>query len=193
MNTFHQSFDSSDVQVLGINVQEDTATVRQFADNFDLTYPILLDETGNITRQYRIQGISPFPLDCIIDQQGIVRYLRTEYDPQFMLQILSGLVPTGLGGGTNHSPLPVDFEMAVYPNPTNSVTVVRFRPPGPQPTELNLYDVTGRRIINHIFSGNSAGEEITFRLDLGRIASGVLFVELRNGQFAARQKLILAR
>ncbi len=193
MNTFHQSFDSSLVQVLGVNTREDTAVVRRFVDNFDLTYPILLDETGDVTLQYRIQGISPYPLDCIIDQNGIVRYLRSEYDPQFMLQLLAQMLPTGIAETPAAAPLPSHFNLSVYPNPTNSVSIIRFRAPGSAPVELNLYDVTGRRIRNHKFGSFSAGEEITFRLDLGQIASGFLFVEVCNGRFAEMQKLVLTR
>lgn len=47
--------------------------VRQFANTYGVTYPILLDESGGVGQAY---AIHPIPTSYFIDQQGKVRYLK---------------------------------------------------------------------------------------------------------------------
>ena len=49
------------------------ADVRQFVDQYGVTYPVVLDATGEVAREYRI---SPIPTSYFIDQTGNVRYVR---------------------------------------------------------------------------------------------------------------------
>ncbi len=61
-----------DFIVLGVNLQENPAWVRQFVDKLGITFPILLDEDGSITnRQYQAPGI---PTSFLIDRQGVIFY-----------------------------------------------------------------------------------------------------------------------
>lgn len=61
-----------DLVVLGINMQEDAGTVQQFAAGLQLTFPILLDLTGDVTnRQYQVTGL---PSSFLIDRQGQIFY-----------------------------------------------------------------------------------------------------------------------
>jgi hypothetical protein len=41
---------------------------------------------------YSNGGQSPFPLDYIIDQEGIIRYVATEYDPEEIIQVIEELL-----------------------------------------------------------------------------------------------------
>lgn len=52
-----------------VGIQE----VRQFANRYGVTYPIVLDESGGVGQAY---AIHPIPTSYFIDQQGKVRYLK---------------------------------------------------------------------------------------------------------------------
>ena len=56
--------------VLAINNAEDAETVKRFAQQFNLTFPILLDSDGSVARKYGVQGL---PTSFFIDRAGIVR------------------------------------------------------------------------------------------------------------------------
>lgn len=47
--------------------------VQNFVTRYDVSYPIVLDETGRVARDY---AISPIPTSYFIDQQGRVRFIR---------------------------------------------------------------------------------------------------------------------
>jgi peroxiredoxin len=47
--------------------------VRQFVNQYGVTYPIVLDESGGVAQAY---AIHPIPTSYFIDQQGKVRYLK---------------------------------------------------------------------------------------------------------------------
>ncbi|MCS6802076.1 MAG: TlpA disulfide reductase family protein [Chloroflexota bacterium] len=58
------------VVFLGVNVQEASATVTAFVDEFKLTFPILLDPNGAISAVYRVRSL---PTTFFIDRDGILR------------------------------------------------------------------------------------------------------------------------
>jgi peroxiredoxin len=58
--------------VVGVNQQEDAATARRFTDEFDVTYPILLDRTGAVSQAYAI-GIGGLPMTFLVDPEGVIR------------------------------------------------------------------------------------------------------------------------
>lgn len=67
-----------EVVILGVNQQETPAAAQKFVDDFELTFPMALDRTGEISKVYRAQGP---PLTVVIDAQGvIVRMLLGEVD-----------------------------------------------------------------------------------------------------------------
>ena len=47
--------------------------VREFANRYGVTYPIVLDETGQVARDYKLY---PIPVSYFIDRGGNVRYIR---------------------------------------------------------------------------------------------------------------------
>lgn len=65
--------------------------LRQFADQVQITYPIGWDRSGSY-RTFRTPGISPFPLDVIIDRDGHVAYLSAQYSPSALLNALQPLL-----------------------------------------------------------------------------------------------------
>ena len=57
------------VAVIGINQQEQPATARAFADEFGVSYPILLDTSGEVSNAYQFPGL---PATYFIDPTGVV-------------------------------------------------------------------------------------------------------------------------
>jgi cytochrome c biogenesis protein CcmG/thiol:disulfide interchange protein DsbE len=56
--------------VLGINVEEPRETVLPFVDEFEMSYPVLLDESGRLLQTYRAMRL---PMSVIVDQDGMIQ------------------------------------------------------------------------------------------------------------------------
>jgi peroxiredoxin len=59
-----------DLVVLMIDSKEGPDVVRDFADDFGITYPILLDRTGKVMELYQVFAI---PTNLFLDADGIIR------------------------------------------------------------------------------------------------------------------------
>lgn len=58
--------------VLGVNLQENSSHVQQYADGLGLTFPVLLDGDGSVTtHQYQVTGM---PGSILVDRQGRIFY-----------------------------------------------------------------------------------------------------------------------
>lgn len=191
--TFGQQYDSTQLQIIGINRGEDINTIQQFVKTFGITYPVLLDTDGSVWVSYKIQGISPFPLDCIVDQDGIVRYLNSEYDPQVMLDVLDQLISTNDSTPPDDEIVPDRLTISLFPNPTNSATLVQFAVPHSDEVVLTLYDITGKVVVTRRLGIHAVGTTITYQLQLDQQASSVYVVSVRNGPFHDSKKLVLVR
>jgi len=62
--------------VLGVDVMETREAASAFRDEFGLTFPILLDEMGQITRRYLVNGT---PTSVFIDREGVIVERRLGY------------------------------------------------------------------------------------------------------------------
>ena len=56
--------------VLGINVEEPRKAVEPFVDDMDMTYPVLLDESGLVLKEYRGLGL---PMSLLVDREGVIQ------------------------------------------------------------------------------------------------------------------------
>jgi hypothetical protein len=61
---------------LGVNVEEPRVTVKQFVDEIDMTYPVLLDEGGQVPQTYRANRL---PMSVIVDQEGVIQVRHVGY------------------------------------------------------------------------------------------------------------------
>lgn len=66
-----QKFDdeNDEIVVLAVNVQENYDIVKNYIDNSAYSFPVLLDETGNISSTYLV---SSFPTSFFINEEGIL-------------------------------------------------------------------------------------------------------------------------
>lgn len=77
--------------VWGIASQETRSTVRRFAEQYGITFPILLDETGRVNSDYAQSVPFPsgaYPQDWIIGADGRVRYVNNGFELDAMLHVL---------------------------------------------------------------------------------------------------------
>lgn len=68
-----QSFEGEAI-ILGIDVQESPGTVEAFVERFGMTYPVVLDQDGYVTKAYQVRA---FPTTYFIDSRGVVTEVFT--------------------------------------------------------------------------------------------------------------------
>jgi peroxiredoxin len=63
------------LQVLAINLtdQERMKDVRTFVSEFQMPFPVLLDEKGKVRKSYALRGV---PTSVFIDSSGVVRFVN---------------------------------------------------------------------------------------------------------------------
>jgi len=59
---------------LSVDIGERWETVQAFAQEQGLTFPILLDENGDVAQRYRVSGI---PISFFINREGVIQVQHT--------------------------------------------------------------------------------------------------------------------
>jgi peroxiredoxin len=59
----------NDIVVLGVNQQETREAAAKFAQEFDVTYPIVLDRSGEVSQAYRARGL---PVSYLVNPDGVI-------------------------------------------------------------------------------------------------------------------------
>jgi len=76
----HREFQSKGLEVLGVNLGEEPETVRRFAREQGIPFPLLLDREGESPRLF---GLWAHPNTVLIDRQGrVIGLVRGERDWQ---------------------------------------------------------------------------------------------------------------
>jgi len=60
--------------ILGLNEQESPQVIESFIEELDMTYPALLDEQGQVMREYRVLGL---PTSLLVDRHGVIQVRHT--------------------------------------------------------------------------------------------------------------------
>ena len=63
----HREFSAQGLAVVGINAREGTATIREYAKELGLTFPLILDSAGKINSAYGVIGL---PTTFLIGRDG---------------------------------------------------------------------------------------------------------------------------
>jgi peroxiredoxin len=66
----YEQYDEQGFTVLAVNMREQPQQVQQFMQQYELTFPALLDSTGSVGGQYRANVL---PSSFFVDRQGIIR------------------------------------------------------------------------------------------------------------------------
>lgn len=70
IENYYRKWNKEGFVVLAVNVKQRSQVAEAFTAQFDLTFPILIDSDGKLTRKY---GVHTIPTNFLIDRQGIVR------------------------------------------------------------------------------------------------------------------------
>jgi peroxiredoxin len=94
---FWQAYADEDIVMLGIDPDEEDYTqlpeVEAFCETLGITYPIGIEESMTYEMfGSAFEGTNPYPVDVIVDKQGIIRYVAREYDPVAMQRVLDELL-----------------------------------------------------------------------------------------------------
>jgi len=71
-----EAYKDRNVMVVGIDLRETSALVKQWATQYGLTFPLLLDAKGEVGNAYQVNAI---PHNVIIDKELKVRFTQTGY------------------------------------------------------------------------------------------------------------------
>jgi peroxiredoxin len=63
----HREFSAQGLAVMGINAREGTSTIREYAKELGLTFPLILDSSGKINSTYGVIGL---PTTFLIGRDG---------------------------------------------------------------------------------------------------------------------------
>lgn len=73
MEKFYQAYQGDGIVVLAVNLthtEKSSAKVRSFVQDREITFPIALDSSGEVSEKYRVRA---YPTSFIIDTSGVIR------------------------------------------------------------------------------------------------------------------------
>lgn len=89
-----------ELQIFGVNAgglfgDESPAHLRRFAAQFDLRFPLLLDDIGlrDDLRSSGDEALSPFPFQVLIDGAGDIAYIKRQHDMDALDAAIRRLLP----------------------------------------------------------------------------------------------------
>lgn len=72
-----------EIVAINVTLNDKKENARKFIDFFGVPYPVLFDETGDVTEQYHVQG---YPTNVFIDGSGKITRIETGVLPQEELE-----------------------------------------------------------------------------------------------------------
>ena len=73
--------DEYDFELLGINIDEDKNKALRVAKKLNVNFPILFDETKQVSKEYSIDAM---PMTILIDRDGTIRYIHRGYKENYI-------------------------------------------------------------------------------------------------------------
>jgi beta-N-acetylhexosaminidase len=92
----------------------------------------------------------------------------------------------------NVKTIPETFSLRTYPNPFNITTNIEINIRESGPAEMEVYDVSGRRVYAYHFSWLQSGRQ-TFTFNAINLASGVYFLKFDVSGFSKVRKMTLIK
>ena len=80
-------------QILAVNTEETKSKVWKFRKLLNITFPTLLDSSGEVTRAW---GVEVFPTSYLIDAGGRIRYVSygaLEWDDAAVVTVIESMMP----------------------------------------------------------------------------------------------------
>ncbi|MFM1885539.1 MAG: hypothetical protein RL026_696 [Pseudomonadota bacterium] len=76
LEQMHRKYQPLGVTVLGVNVEPDSATALQWLQTRPVSFPVVSDKDGAVSRLYGVPGM---PGTVILDRKGVVRFAHAGY------------------------------------------------------------------------------------------------------------------
>ena len=72
MQSVYETFKDQGLHIVAVNLafQDSTEAAQDFVDTLGLTFPVVMDEDGDVARQYRISAL---PTTFFIDAEGVIQ------------------------------------------------------------------------------------------------------------------------
>jgi len=100
-----QQYREQGLVVLGVNFQERDEQILAFEKEVGVTFPSLVDRTGEVTRRWRATAL---PTTFLVDRQGIIRDVRVgPYTDEMLQSRLAKLLAEEAGGNRSRASNPV--------------------------------------------------------------------------------------
>ncbi len=136
---------------------------------------------------------APFAIDTLTEGENrialeLVDYDTLSLDPPVADSVTVTYVVSGVTAGANGQPAGYRLGVA-YPNPFNPTVLLRYSLARPGRVELEVFDVTGRRVAVLTDGVRAAGEHVV-TWDAADAPSGVYFVRMTAGGFHAARKVV---
>lgn len=92
-----QAYETQGLMVVAIDPDDDDYTqiaeVEAFCSTLDVTFPVGVEDTQTYeSLAGAFDGANPYPVDVLVDKQGIIRYVAREYDPAQMEAVIQQLL-----------------------------------------------------------------------------------------------------
>ncbi len=99
LDQWYRRFHRQGLVVVGVDKQEDQGAVRRFVRSLGVSYPLVLDRSGDTASRYDLYAL---PASFLIDRRGIVRSVRYGVVDRLFLQgqVRPLLTPSMPGRGT---------------------------------------------------------------------------------------------
>lgn len=91
MDNQYEKFKDKGVEILAVNVGEPLLTAQKFAQRYDLSFPILMDEREEV---YKAYGVKPIPATFLIDKDGnVIDRVTKGLTEEEIKQMMERIVP----------------------------------------------------------------------------------------------------
>ncbi|MDB6063105.1 MAG: thiol-disulfide isomerase-like protein [Verrucomicrobiaceae bacterium] len=80
LNALQERYKKLGFNVVGVNVDKDSALATKLLKDIPVSFPVLLDDTGSVSSSY---NVSAMPTTVLIDRDGNMRYLHKGYKPGY--------------------------------------------------------------------------------------------------------------
>lgn len=115
---------------------------------------------------------------------------ESEFKPVFIPGLL---IYTFIDNITNEPALPINNSLSQnYPNPFNSQTVIGFELKEPSHAKLEIFDITGAKIVTLVAQEMAPGKHGVF-WDADGYSSGIYYYRLVAGEYHQTEKMLLIK
>lgn len=91
MQNQYKKYKDKGVEIIAINVGETKIAIENFAKQYNLSFPIVVDESGEVQKAY---GIFPLPATYLINSDGIiVDYIESTMTEEMVQQYMEKIKP----------------------------------------------------------------------------------------------------